>query len=106
MRFYLRNFRLTKRLPERINFVSRGSAVLLNCSFSSEKNILASQRDGVAVRASALQLVNWGFISLVESYQKTLKNGIYTFFAWHLAFMGDCGEQAGKFACCVLGQGT
>ena len=27
MRFYLRNFRLTKRLPERINFVSRGSTV-------------------------------------------------------------------------------
>ena len=26
-RFYLRNFRLTKRLPERINFVSRGSTV-------------------------------------------------------------------------------
>ena len=29
MRFYLRNFRLTKRLPERINFVSRGSTVYL-----------------------------------------------------------------------------
>ena len=36
MRFYLRNFRLTKRLPERINFVSRGStvfvALLLMCA--------------------------------------------------------------------------
>ena len=30
MRFYLRNFRLTKRLPERINFVSRGSNVYRN----------------------------------------------------------------------------
>ena len=29
MRFYLRNFRLTKRLPERINFVSRGSTVYI-----------------------------------------------------------------------------
>ena len=68
--------------------------------------MLASQRDGVVVRASALQLVDWGFISPVESYQKTLKNSIYTFSAWHSAFMGGCGEQAGKFAYCVLGQGT
>ena len=35
-----------------------------------------------------------------------LKNGIYSFPAWRSAFMGGCGEQAGKFACCVLGQGT
>ena len=62
--------------------------------------------DGVVVRASALQSVDYGFISLVESYQKTLKNGIHSFPAWRSAFMGDCGEQAGKFAWCVLGQGT
>ena len=47
-----------------------------------------------------------GFIPLVESYQKTLKNGIRSFPAWRSAFRGGCGEQAGKFACCVLGQGT
>ena len=35
-----------------------------------------------------------------------LQNGIHSFPAWRSAFMGDCGEQAGKFACCVLGQGT
>ena len=48
------------------------------------------------VRASALQSVNLGLILLVESYQKTLKNGtgIYSFPAWRLAFMGCCGEQA------------
>ena len=62
--------------------------------------------DGVVVRASALQSVDLGFIPLVESYQKTLKNGIHSFPAWRSAFMGGCGEQAGKFACCVLGQGT
>ena len=62
--------------------------------------------DGVVVRASASQSVDLGFIPLVESYQKTLKDGIYSFPAWRLAFMGGCGEQAGKFACCVLGQGT
>ena len=58
------------------------------------------------VRASALKSVDLGFIPLVESYPKTLKNGIRSFSAWRSAFMGGCGEQAGKFACCVLGQGT
>ena len=52
------------------------------------------------------QSVDQGFIPLVESYQKTLKNGIPSFLAWRSAFRGGCGEQAGKFACCVLGQGT
>ena len=65
-----------------------------------------SQRNGVVVRASASQSVDLGFIPLVESYLKPLKNGIYSFPAWRSAFMGGCGEQAGKFACCVLGQGT
>ena len=67
---------------------------------------ILDRRDGVVVRASASQSVDLGFISLVKSYQKTLKNGIPRFSAWHLAFRGGCGEQAGKFACCVLGQGT
>ena len=62
--------------------------------------------DGVVVRASASQSVELGFIPLVESYQKNLKNGICSFPAWRSAFMEGCGEQAGKFACCVLGQGT
>ena len=61
-------------------------------------------RDGVVVRASALQSVDQGFISLVESNQKTLKNGIHSFPSWRSAFRGGCGEQAGKFACCVLGK--
>ena len=67
---------------------------------------ISDRRDGIVVRASASQLIDLGFISLVESYQKTLKNGIYCFHAWRLVFMRDCGEQAGKFACRVLGQGT
>ena len=64
------------------------------------------RRDGVVVRDSALQSVDLGFIPLVESYRKTLKNGIYSFPAWRSEFMGGCGEEAGKLACCVLGQGT
>ena len=73
-----------------------------------KKYVCISQelKNGVVVRASALQSVDLGFIPLVKSYQKTLKNGIYSFSAWRLAFRGGCGEQAGKFACCVLGQGT
>ena len=38
------------------------------------------------VRASASQSVDLGFISLVESYQNTLKHGIYGFPAWRSAF--------------------
>ena len=73
-----------------------------------KKYVSTSQelKNGVVVRASASQSVDQGFIPLVESYQKTLKNDIYSIPAWRLAFMGGCGEQAGKFACCVLGQGT
>ena len=46
------------------------------------------RRDGVVVRASALQSVDLGFISLVGSYQKTLKNGIHSFPAWRSAHKG------------------
>ena len=62
------------------------------------------RRDGVVVRASASQSVDLEFIPLVESYRKTLKNGIYSFPAWRSAFKGDYGKQAGKFACCALGK--
>ena len=46
------------------------------------------RRGGVVVRASASQSVDLGFISLVESYQKTLKNGIHSFPAWRSAHKG------------------
>ena len=65
-----------------------------------------NRRNGVVVRAFALQSVDQGFIPLVESYQKILKNGIRSFPAWRSAFREGCEEQASKFACCVLGQGT
>ena len=58
------------------------------------------------VRASASQSIDLGFNPLVESYQKTSKNGIYSFPAWRSAFRGGCEEQAGKIAYCVFGQGT
>ena len=62
--------------------------------------------DGVVVRAYASQSVDLDFILLIESYQKTLKNGIHSIPAWRSGFRGCCGEQAGKFACCVVGRGT
>ena len=40
------------------------------------------------VRASTSQSVDLGFISLVESYQKTLKNGFHSFRAWRSAHKG------------------
>ena len=46
------------------------------------------RRDGVVVRASALQSVDLEFMPFLESYQKILKNGIYSF----SAFMGGCVE--------------
>ena len=64
------------------------------------------RRDDVVVRASASQSVDLGFNPLVESYQKTLKNGIHSFPAWRSAFRGGCGEQPNKFSCCIIGQGT
>ena len=79
----------------------------MQLAFNATNIISKSNRhNGVVVRVSASQSVDLGFIPLVKSYQKTLKNGIHSFPAWHLAFRGGCGEQAGKFACCVLGQGT
>ena len=41
--------------------------------------VMVNRRDGVVVRASASQSVDLGFILLVESCQKTLKNGIHSF---------------------------
>ena len=79
-----------------------GSAFALYCWRTQWRN----RRDGVVVRASASQSVDLGFNLLVESYQKTLKNGIHSFPAWRSALRGCCGEQAGKSACCVLGQDT
>ena len=45
-----------------------GLSNIFNWSF-----VEVDRRDGVVVRASASQSVDLGFISLVESYQKTLK---------------------------------
>ena len=64
------------------------------------------QRDGVEFRGSVPQSVYLGFIFFVKSYQKALKNSTHSFPACRLAFRRGCGEQASKFVCCVLGQGT
>ena len=75
-------------------------------SFKKIVNVDGVVAAGVVVKASASQSVDLEFNPLVESYQKTLKNGIHSFSARRSVFRRGCGEQAGKFACCVLGQGT
>ena len=45
------------------------------------------------VRASASQSVDLGYIPLVESYRKTLKNGIHSFPAWRSAFKREVVEN-------------
>ena len=59
------------------------------------------RHDGVEVRASASQSVDLRFIPLssrpgvyplVDIYQKTLKNGIYSFPAWRSTFKEGWGE--------------
>ena len=86
-----------------LNKISR-AGVVFSTVFSCNQKL--DRRDGVVVTASASQLVDLRFIPIVDSYRKTLKNDIYSFPAWRSAFRGGCGEQAGKLACCVLGQGT
>ena len=61
-------------------------------AFFCKPQCLSYRRDGVVVRASASQSVDVGFIPQVESYQKTLKNGIHSFPAWRSAHR-DCVEN-------------
>ena len=51
-------------------------------------SVVNYQRDGLVVRTSASHSVDLGFISQIESYQKTLKNGINNFPAWRSAKEG------------------
>jgi len=41
-----------------------------------------------------------------DSSSQTKRIGIHSFPAWRSTFEGIVWKQAGKFACCVLGQGT
>ena len=83
---------------------SRPVCFLSEFKFLCFQTALYDWHDGAVVRASASKSVDLGFISQIESCQKTLKNGIYNFPAWRLAQKGKCGEQAGKLGCCVLGE--
>ena len=58
------------------------------------------------VGASASRLVYLGVHFPSRVIPKDFKNGIHSFPAWKSAQKGPCGEQAGKFACCFLGQGN
>ena len=61
----------------------------------------------MAVKKSASQSVDLGFISQVESYNKTLKNGIHSFPAWRSANRNSVeNKPPDLLAGCVLGQDT
>ena len=80
--------------------------LLLKMLFYSTNNGSSTDRCvGVEVRAPASQSVDRGFNSLVESYQKALKM-VSTASLLDARHLWEGGEQAGKFACCVFGQGT
>ena len=51
-------------------------------NFISSRTSQLAPHIGVMVRACASQSVDLEFNSQVESYQKTLKNGIHSFPAW------------------------
>ena len=55
------------------------------------------KRDGVVVTASASQSAGMGFISKVESFQGTLKNGIHSFSAWRLAQTNGVENKPASF---------
>ena len=54
-------------------------------AIKSRYRLLANWRNSVVVEASAFHLVDLGFTSLIESYGKTLKNGIHSFPGWRSA---------------------
>ena len=56
------------------------------------------------VSASALQSVNLGFISLVESYQKILQNGIHSFPAWRSAHKDNVENKPASLFVVSLGK--
>ena len=56
------------------------------------------------VRVSASQSVDLGFISQVESYQKTLQNGIHSFPAWRLACMASVENKPANLLVVSLGK--
>ena len=66
---------------------------MLTVTESTLATFSSHRRDDVVVRASAAHSVDLGFIPLVESYQKTLKNGIHSFPAWRSAQKKDNVEN-------------
>ena len=61
-------------------------------------------RDGVVVRAFASLLVDLGFISQVESYQKTIKTGMHSFPAWRSANRNKVKSKTASLLVVSLGK--
>ena len=67
-------------------------------------SVAKNRCDGVVVRASASQSVDLVFISQVESYQKTIKNGIYSFPAWRSANWDSVEKKPARLLVVSLGK--
>ena len=63
-----------------------------------------NRRDDVVVRALASQSVDRRFIFQVESYQKTLKNGIHGFPAWSSAHKDSSENKPASLLVVSLGE--
>ena len=63
-------------------------------------------REDAVIRVSASQSADRGFISLVESNQKTLKNGVHNLLAWRLAQKKIVSRTSQEAYFCVLWQDT
>ena len=81
-----------------------GSMVSRHAPIPQKGSGKQQQRDGVVVRASASLSVDLGFIPLVESYQKTLKDAIYSFPAWRSEFMGGVENKPASSLVVSLGK--
>ena len=63
-----------------------------------------SRHDGVVVRASASQSVDMRLIPQVESYQKTIKNGIHSLPAWRSAYRDSVENKPARLLVVSLGK--
>ena len=77
-----------RKIKSNLNVIANAIGVMLKKQKKVKVSTYIDRPDGVVVRASASQSVDMGFILLVESHQKTLKNGIHSFPAWLSAFRG------------------
>ena len=66
--------------------------------------IYIKRRDGVVVKASPSHSVDMWFNYQVETYHKTLKNGIHSFLAWRSAHRNSVENKPASLLVMSLGK--